>query len=96
MKFWLGVGVVLLAVAPVPEQVMVAETFVQTETVEVEVPVPFEFYVADIQDVDAHSDCLWHLMRVLGLEMEVATLFVVGDFADLVYGGSCGMLDEVG
>ena len=96
VKFWAGVGAVLLAVAPVPEQVLVAETFVQTETVEVEVPVPFEFYVADIQDVDAHSDCLWYLMRALDVEMEVATLFVVADFADLVYGGACGMLDEVG
>jgi hypothetical protein len=76
--------------------VLVAETFVQTATVEVEVPVLFEPYVADVADVDAHSDCLWHLMRALDLEMEVATLFVVADYADLVYGGACGMLDEVG
>jgi hypothetical protein len=96
VKFWAGVGAALLSVAPVPEQVLVAETFVQTATVEVEVPVLFEPYVADVADVDAHSDCLWHLMRALGVEMEVGSLFVVADFADLMFGGACGMLDEVG
>jgi hypothetical protein len=86
----------LLVVAPVPEQVWMSEVFVQTATIEVEVPVPFEPYVSNVADVDADGECLWHLMRALGVDIEVATLFVVADFADAVYGGSCGMLDELG
>ena len=94
MRFWLGVGVALLTVAPIPEQVLVAETYVQTATVEV--PVSFDFYVPDMGDVDEDSDCLWHLMRALDVKIEVEELFVVADYADLMFGGSCGMLDEVG
>jgi hypothetical protein len=90
VKFWLGVitAALSLGASEVPYTVL-TETYVEQVRVEVQ-PEPWRFEPLTT-DLEEHAQCLIDLIDMLGLELTVDTLFVVGDFADL-QGGPCGML----
>ena len=87
MRFWLGViAASLTLTAPDVLPVTMTETFVR------EVPVAELWRYEPLPtDVEEHAQCLIDVVEMLGLELTVDTLFVVGDYADL-QGGPCGLL----
>jgi hypothetical protein len=90
VRFWLGVitAALSLGASEMPYTVL-TETYVEQVTVEVERE-PWRLEPLD-RDLEEHAQCLIDVVAMLGLELTVDTLFVVGDFADL-QGGPCGML----
>jgi len=90
VRFWWGVVAAAIALSPAvtPHPGYTTETFVQTVQAD---PTPWQLEPPSA-DEQQHAQCMVDLLNHLGLEVTVQNLFVTGDYADLVYGGPCEMM----